>query len=145
MMESFLEPLNITYQITPDLSTEAFIDILERSTLGERRPVDDLECIESMIKNADIIVTAIADEKIVGVARAVTDFSYCCYLSDLAVDESFQHQGIGKMLIRKIREQLGSKCKLILLSAPAAVEYYPKIGFTQHPSAWVLDSTKEIL
>lgn len=144
MMESFLEPLNITYQIAPDLSTEAFIDILERSTLGERRPVDDLECIESMIKNADIIVTAIADGKIVGVARAVTDFSYCCYLSDLAVDESFQHQGIGKKLIRKMREQLGAKCKLILLSAPAAVEYYPKIGFTQHSSAWVLDSTKEI-
>lgn len=135
----------ITYQITPNLSTENFIDILNRSTLGERRPVDDLECIESMLKNADIIVTAIADEKIVGVARAVTDFSYCCYLSDLAVDVSFQHQGIGKMLIRKIREQLGSKCKLILLSAPAAVEYYPKIGFTPHPSAWVLDSTKEIL
>lgn len=144
MMESLLEPLNIRYQITPDLSSEAFIDILNRSTLGERRPVDDLECLESMLKNADIIVTAIADDTIVGVARAVTDFSYCCYLSDLAVDESFQHQGIGKMLIRKIREQLGSKCKLILLSAPAAVDYYPKIGFTQHPSAWVLDSTKEI-
>lgn len=135
----------ITYQITPNLLTEDFIDILNRSTFGERRPVDDRECIESMIKNADIIVTAIADEQIVGVARAVTDFSYCCYLSDLAVDESFQHHGIGKMLIRKIREQLGSKCKLILLSAPAAVEYYPKIGFTQHPSAWVLDSTKEIV
>jgi len=144
-MKTSLEPLTITYQIAPDLSTEAFIDILERSTLGERRPVNDLECIESMIKNADIIVTATADGKIVGVARAVTDFSYCCYLSDLAVDVGFQHQGIGKKLIRKVREQLGTKCKLILLSAPAAVEYYPKIGFTQHPSAWVLDSTKEIL
>ncbi|MDP3292817.1 MAG: GNAT family N-acetyltransferase [Sulfuricurvum sp.] len=137
--------MNITYQITPNLSTEDFIDILNRSTLGERRPVDDLECIESMIKNADIIITAVLDEKIVGVARAVTDFGYCCYLSDLAVDASFQHQGIGKKLIQKVREQLGAKCKLILLSAPAAVEYYPKIGFTQHPSAWVLDSTKEIL
>lgn len=135
----------ITYQITPNLSTEDFIDILNRSTLGERRPVDDLECIESMIKNADIIITAVLDEKIVGVARAVTDFSYCCYLSDLAVDTSFQHQGIGKKLIQKVREQLGAKCKLILLSAPAAVEYYPKIGFTKHLSAWVLDSTKEIL
>ena len=135
----------ITYQITPNLSTEDFIDILNRSTLGERRPVDDLECIESMIRNADIIVTAVLDEKIVGVVRAVTDFSYCCYLSDLAVDTNFQHQGIGKKLIQKVREQLGAKCKLILLSAPAAVEYYPKIGFTQHTSAWVLDSTKEIL
>ncbi len=137
--------MNITYQITPDLSTEAFIDILNRSTLGERRPVDDLECIESMINNADIIVTAVLDEKIVGIARAVTDFSYCCYLSDLAVDVSFQSHGIGKKLIQSVREQLGAKCKIILLSAPAAVEYYPKIGFTQHPSAWVLDSTKEIV
>lgn len=135
----------ITYQLTTNISTEEFIDILKRSTLGERRPVDNLECIESMIKNADIIVTAIANEKIVGVARAVTDFSYCCYLSDLAVDASFQHQGIGKRLIQKVREQLGSKCKVILLSAPAAIEYYPKIGFMQHPSAWVLDSSQEIL
>ena len=137
--------MNITYQITPDLSTESFIDILNRSTLGERRPINDLECLESMIKNADIIVTAVLDNKIVGMARAVTDFSYCCYLSDLAVDVSFQSHGIGKKLIQSVREQLGAKCKLILLSAPAAVEYYPKIGFTQHPSAWVLDSTKEIL
>ncbi len=136
--------MNITYQITPNLSTEDFIDILNRSTLGERRPVDDMECIESMIKNADIIITAVLDEKIVGVARAVTDFSYCCYLSDLAVDASFQHQGIGKKLIKKVREQLGAECKLILLSAPAAVEYYPKIGFTQHSSAWVLDSMKVV-
>lgn len=135
----------ITYQLTTNISTEEFIDILKRSTLGERRPVDNLECIESMIKNADIIVTAIANEKIVGVARAVTDFSYCCYLSDLAVDASFQHQGIGKRLIQKVREQLGSKCKMMLLSAPAAIEYYPKIGFMQHPSAWVLDSSQEIL
>ncbi|AFV97653.1 MULTISPECIES: GNAT family N-acetyltransferase [unclassified Sulfuricurvum] len=137
--------LPITYQLTTNISTEEFIDILVRSRLGERRPVDDLECIESMIENADIIVTAVMDDKIVGVARAVTDYSYCCYLSDLAVDVSFQSHGIGKMLIRKVREQLGSKCKVILLSAPAAIEYYPKIGFTQHPSAWVMDSTKEIV
>ena len=137
--------MNISYQINPTLSTKEFINILNRSTLGERRPVDDLECIEDMIKNADVIVTAVIDDKIVGVARAVTDFSYCCYLSDLAVDVDFQHHGIGKMLIIKIREQLGFKCKMILLSAPSAVEYYPKIGFSQHASAWVLDSSKEIL
>lgn len=137
--------MNITLQITPKLSSKAFIDILNRSTLGERRPIDDLECIEGMIKNADIIVTAMVNETIVGVARAVTDFNYCCYLSDLAVDVNFQHQGIGKKLIQKVKEQLGTKCKIILLSSPAAVEYYPKIGFTQHTSAWVLDSMKEIL
>lgn len=136
--------MNINYKINPTLSTEEFINMLNRSTLGERRPVDDLESIENMIKNADIIVTAVIEDKIVGVARAVTDFSYCCYLSDLAVDADLQHHGIGKMLIRKMREQLGSKCKMILLSAPSAVEYYPKIGFTQHSSAWVLDGSKEL-
>jgi predicted N-acetyltransferase YhbS len=137
--------MNINYQINPILSTKEFINILNRSTLGERRPVDDLECIESMIKNADIIVTAVINDNIVGVARAVTDFSYCCYLSDLAVDVNFQHHGIGKKLIQKVREQLKTKCKVILLSAPGAVEYYPKIGFTQHSSAWILDSFQEIL
>lgn len=135
----------ITYQLTTNISAKEFVDILNRSTLGERRPVDNLECIESMLKNADIIVTAVIDDNIVGVARAVTDFSYCCYLSDLAVDTLFQHQGIGKKLIQKLRAQLGTTCKVILLSAPSAVEYYPKIGFTQHSSAWVLDSSQEIL
>jgi predicted N-acetyltransferase YhbS len=137
--------MNISYALVSTISTYDFINILNRSTLGERRPVDDLECIESMIKNANIIVTAVLDDKIVGIARAVTDFSYCCYLSDLAVDTDFQHQGIGKKLIQKVREQLGAKCKVILLSAPVATEYYPKIGFTQHSSAWVLDSSKEVL
>lgn len=137
--------MNIDYQINPTLSAKEFINILNRSTLGERRPVDDFECIENMIKNADIIVTAVVNNKIIGIARAITDYSYCCYLSDLAVDVDFQRQGIGKILIRKMGEQLGKKCKLILLSAPSAIEYYPKIGFNQHPSAWIIASTKEIV
>jgi ribosomal protein S18 acetylase RimI-like enzyme len=130
--------LNIKYKLNPKLTTDEFIDILNRSTLGERRPIDDKECIDGMIENADIIVVAIDDEKIVGVARAVTDYNYCCYLSDLAVDKKYQKQGIGKQLISKVQEQLNDKCKIILLSAPDATEYYPKIGFTQHNSAWTL-------
>jgi len=122
--------LNIQYKLNPKLTTDEFIDILTRSTLGERRPIDDKECIDGMIKNADIIVVAIDSDKIVGVARAVTDYNYCCYLSDLAVDEKYQKNGIGKQLISKIQEQLNDKCKIILLSAPDATEYYPKIGFT---------------
>lgn len=136
--------MNTIYKVVSTVSVNDFIDILNRSTLGQRRPVDDIECIKNMIENADIIVTAVLNGKIVGVARAITDYSYCCYLSDLAVDIDFWRQGIGKMLIRKVREQLGAKCKMILLSAPAAVDYYSKIGFTQHPSAWIIDSTKEI-
>jgi predicted N-acetyltransferase YhbS len=91
-----------------------------------------------MLHHADLLVTAWQGHLLIGVARSVTDFHYCCYLSDLAVDRSVQHAGIGRVLIRKTREQLGPNCALILLAAPAAAGYYPRLGFTQHDSAWVL-------
>ena len=130
--------MNIEYKLSPNITSSEFIEVLKNSTLGERRPIDDLKTIQGMIENADIIVSAIIDNKIIGVARAVTDFNYCCYLSDLAVDKQYQKQGIGKKLISKVQEQLNDKCKIILLSAPDATQYYPKIGFTQHNSAWTL-------
>ena len=104
--------------------------------MGERRPLDDSACIEGMLKNADLLVTAWDGEQLVGIARSVTDFSYCCYLSDLAVDEAYQKQGIGRRLIRETEKALAQTCKIILLAAPQAVDYYPHIGFTRHPSAW---------
>jgi len=91
-----------------------------------------------MLDHADILVLAMDGEKIEGVARAISDFNYACYLSDLAVDVAYQKMGIGEKLIDKVKEEVEEGCKIILLSAPAAVEYYPKVGFTQHPSAWVL-------
>lgn len=130
--------MKIKYILQPSLTAVQFIDILKRSTLSKRRPIDDLECIEGMLKHADIIMAAMHNDKIVGVARCVTDFNYCCYLSDLCVDQEYQQHGIGKRLIEKTQEMLGAKCKIILLSAPTATQYYPKIGFTQHNSAWTL-------
>jgi len=130
--------LEIKYILQLELAVEQFIDILNRSTLAARRPVEDFECIEGMLKHADIIIVAKQGDKIVGVARSVTDFNYCCYLSDLAVDKEYQKHGIGKKLIEKTQDLLAKKCKVILLSAPAATDYYPKIGFTQHNSAWTL-------
>ena len=134
--------MNIEYKLNKNITLSEFIEVLKNSTLGERRPIDDLETIKGMIKNADIIITATIDDKIIGVARAVTDFNYCCYLSDLAVDEQYQKYGIGKKLISKVQEQLNDKCKIILLSAPNATEYYPKIGFTKHNSAWTITKEK---
>ncbi|CAA6828536.1 MAG: GNAT family N-acetyltransferase [uncultured Sulfurovum sp.] len=130
--------VKINYTTKQKITLQEFIDILNRSTLGERRPVDDEKCIQGMLDHADILVLAMDGEKIVGVARAISDFNYACYLSDLAVDVAYQKMGIGEELIKKVKEQLEEGCKIILLSAPAAVEYYPKVGFTQHPSAWVL-------
>jgi ribosomal protein S18 acetylase RimI-like enzyme len=127
----------VDYQTESSLTAGEFIDLLVRSTLAERRPVDDRERIETMLRNADLIVTARIEGRLVGVARAITDFVYCCYLSDLAVDETCQRQGIGKELMRRVAEAAGPQTKLILLAAPKAVDYYPKIGMVRHESCWV--------
>ena len=134
--------LNIRYEINRAITAEQFVELLRRSTLAERRPVDDATCITAMLLHANLLVTAWYDERLVGVARSITDFAYCCYLSDLAVDEIFQKQGIGKELIRLTQAQLGPRAKVILLAGPKAEGYYPNIGFEAHGSAWVLTGGK---
>jgi len=128
----------ITYQLEPELSVEEFIDVLVRSTLGERRPITDRETISGMLKNADLIVTAREDGRLVGISRAITDYHFCTYLSDLAVDQSVQKGGIGKELIRRTHEAAGLKTTLYLVAAPKAETYYPHIGMTQHHSCWYI-------
>lgn len=131
----------IRYTVEATLSPDEFVSVLERSTLAERRPVGESERIALMLEHADLIVTArTAAGLLVGVSRAVTDFSYCCYLSDLAVDVAFQKRGIGKELIRRTHAAAGGRAKLILLAAPAARGYYPHIGMTPHDSCWTLDA-----
>lgn len=156
--------MHVIYRLEPNLDVDSFIDVLQRSTLAERRPVDRLDIIAGMLRQADVIVTArigettiaesgvrelLDDEaneavagaprgKLVGISRAITDFHYCTYLSDLAVDQEFQRQGIGRELIRRTHVAAGLQTMLILLSAPKATAYYPHIGMTQHPSCWYL-------
>ena len=130
---------DVTYALEPDLSSAEFIDVLRRSTLSERRPVDKPAQIEQMLRHAAVIITARdAAGLLVGVSRAISDFAYCTYLSDLAVDQAVQRQGIGRELIRRTHEAAGRGTTLILLSAPAAREYYPHIGMQPHPSCWVI-------
>ena len=132
----------IHYSTSTPLSPAPFIDLLRRSTLAERRPVDDAETIAGMLANADLTVSAWDGDLLIGVARSVTDFTYCCYLSDLAVDVAYQRQGIGVELIARTQEQLGPRCNLILLAAPAAADYYGHIGFIHHPRCWILPRDK---
>lgn len=128
---------NIQYALEPELSAEAFIAVLEASGLAARRPVGERKRIEAMLRRADIIVTARADGRLVGVSRAIADFSYCCYLSDLAVDRGYQRGGIGKRLIERTRDAAGRDSTLILLAAPAAADYYPRIGMTRHDACFI--------
>ena len=127
----------IHYRTGNDLDLDAVIDLYRASTLGERRPVDDRERMAAMMRNANLVVTAWDSDLPVGMARSFSDFSYATYLSDLAVRQSHQRAGIGKELMRRT-QQAAPLAILILLSAPAAVEYYPHVGFTKHPSAWYL-------
>lgn len=128
----------IVYAHEPDLPVESFRAVLMATTLGARRPVDDLERLARMLRQADLVVTARHDGRLVGVSRAITDFSYCCYLSDLAVAADHQHQGIGRRLVAETHRLAGELTTLILIAAPEAEAYYPKIGMTQRPSCWTL-------
>lgn len=134
----------ITYRVGNDLDLDLVIDLYRASTLGERRPVEDRARMETMLRNANLVITAWEGGLLVGISRSVSDFSYCTYLSDLAVRQSHQKQGIGRELIRRTREA-GGAANVILLAAPKAVDYYPRIGFTAHNSAWMLKATDRLL
>lgn len=129
----------IQIQSEPNLTAIEFRAVLVASTLGERRPIDDLARLERMLREADLIVTARDGERLVGISRALTDHSYCCYLSDLAVDQAYQRQGIGKLLIAETHRLAGVEdTTLVLTAAPAAEGYYPRIGMQSVPSAWMV-------
>ena len=133
----------IDYRQEPELSVEEFIDVLIRSTLAERRPIEDRVTMEAMLRNADLLVTARHTGQLVGIARALSDFCYSTYLADLAVDQVFQRQGIGQELIRRTHEAAGRATTLILISAPKAVSYYPHIGLIKHDSCWTIPRLAE--
>ena len=129
----------ISYQVEPTLTSAEFIDVLTRSTLAERRPVDRVDLIERMLAHANVIVTARnRNGLLVGVSRAMTDFGYATYLSDLAVDEAYQRSGIGRELIQRTHAAAGLETTLILLAAPKARTYYPHIGMKSHDSCWTI-------
>lgn len=126
------------YRLGNNLNLEEVIGLYEASTLGERRPVAERDRMAAMLKNANLVVSAWDRDLLVGLSRALSDFSYVTYLSDLAVRVSHQRTGIGRELIRQTQKAGGPQTRVILLSAPAAINYYPHVGFTQHPSAWML-------
>jgi len=131
---------NLSYQVNVSIQAEKVADLFRKS--GIRRPYDDIQRIKKMIDQANLTITAWDGENLVGIARCLTDFSYCCYLSDLAVDQAYQKRGIGKELIRQVQNQLSDEVALILLSAPGAMSYYPHVGFNKAENAWIIPRKK---
>ena len=128
----------IQYRDNATITPEEAIDLYIRSTLGERRPIHNVQTFADMLKNANLTITAWDKDKLVGISRSLTDFSYVAYLADLAVDQTYQQSGIGKQLIEETKLRLGPECMIVLLAAPKANEYYKHIGFEHNPRAWTL-------
>jgi predicted N-acetyltransferase YhbS len=132
----------ISYRTGNDLDLDAVIDLYRASTLGERRPVDDRKRMAAMLANANLVISAWDGECLVGIARSLSDFAFCTYLSDLAVRLSHQRQGIGKELMRRT-QAAGGNATVFLFAAPKATDYYPHVGFDPG-SGWVLRADKPI-
>jgi predicted N-acetyltransferase YhbS len=130
--------MEIKYRKNAAISVEQAVELYKSSTLGERRPVDRPDIFEGMLKNANLTISAWYENKLIGISRALTDFTYVAYLADLAVDVEYQKQGIGKRLIEETRSCLEKECMVVLLAAPKANGYYSKLGFEHNPRAWVL-------
>ena len=128
--------MQIAYELNAKLNAGDAADLFVSA--GLKRPADDLERIGRMLAHANLTVTAWDGEKLVGIARALTDFAYCCYLSDLAVDCDYQKQGIGRKLVETVQEEIGEEVMLLLLSVPDAMTYYPKIGFEKVENGWTI-------
>jgi len=134
----------IEYKKEENISVEEFKEVLINSTLGKRRPIHELERLSKMIEFGNLIITARHNNKLIGVARSLTDFAFCTYLSDIAVDEKYQKKGIGKELIRRTKLE-APMAKLILLAAPEAIPYYPKIGMQQYEYCYYLNDVQNLL
>lgn len=132
----------IRYQTNVPITVDQAIDLYNRSTLGERRPVDRPDVFAKMLANADLTITAWDGEQLVGIARTLTDFGYAAYLADLAVDAAWQGQGIGRRLIELTQQALDDTAFITLLAAPKANEYYERIGFEHNARAWMLPAGK---
>lgn len=136
--------MDITYKVNESISVELFSKLLIKSTLSERRPINDKACLSGMLEHSNLLITAWHNDKLIGIARSITDFHYACYLSDLAVDKAYQGLNVGKKLQDLTQTQLNEHCKLILISAPSANDYYDRVGFTNNSRCWVLNRENKI-
>ncbi len=125
---------HLSFTIETEVEPDEVADLYRRS--GISRPFDDIGRLTQMLQHANLMISAREQSRLVGFARALTDFSYCCYVSDLAVDQDYQRQRIGKELLATLQKKLGDTVMICLLSAPEAMSYYPAIGFQKANQAW---------
>ncbi|MVN77494.1 GNAT family N-acetyltransferase [Hymenobacter sp. HMF4947] len=126
----------ITYTLDAQPTPAQVIDLYRSA--GLVRPIENPARIAQMYQHANLVISAWAGDQLVGVARSLSDFCYCCYLSDLAVHQDYQRQGIGKRLVALTKEAVGDESMLLLLAAPAAMPYYPALGMTPVDNGFII-------
>lgn len=131
------DEIQIEYRRADGLEPAIYIDILTRSGLAARRPVGDRDRIARMLAGANLIIAAYHENRVVGVARSLTDYAYCCYLSDLAVDRAYQRRGIGQRLIEETRRASGPETMCLLVAAPDSTSFYESIRMPPQPRAFM--------
>ena len=131
--------MSISYDVNDSVKPLELVALFKSS--GIRRSTD-VRRIDKMITNANLIISARKNGKLVGVLRALTDLSYACYISDLAVDRKYQNKGIGKELVKLARKALGENVMILLLSSKEADAFYPHVGFEKVENAWRLPRRK---
>ncbi|MCO5249306.1 MAG: GNAT family N-acetyltransferase [Chitinophagales bacterium] len=132
--------MEIEYRDDIQPTTHQIIDVYDSS--GIMRSTTDVKRIEKMYTHSNLVITAWDNGQLVGISRSLTDFCYCCYLSDLAVRKEYQKNGIGKKLIDLTKNKIGEQTALILLAAPSAIDYYPKVGMQKIENGFIIRRTK---
>ncbi len=134
----------ISYQLEAEISINEFQSILEESGLARRRPMEDLNLLAQMISGSNLLVTARAEGKLVGLLRGISDHCYRSFIADLAVSQDYQRKGIGRQLLTIAREQ-APEARLFLFSAEDAAPFYENLGFHLHERCYQLKAGEELL
>lgn len=128
--------MEIQFRINEKLHAKDVISVFRSS--GIVRPVDDEKRIQSMLDNSNLVVSAWNGAELIALARSVTDYAYCCYLSDIAVKKEHQKFGIGRTLIELTQEAIGEETMLLFLSNITALEFHPKKGFEKVENGYII-------
>ena len=128
---------NIAYKKNVPLEPRQILEVYASAPLSPRCDYPE-ERISAMYRSSNLILSAWDGDKLIGVARSLTDYAYCTYCSDLAIRKEYQKGGIGKELLRRTKEAAGDASNLLLLAADEAMGYYPKIGFEKVDNAFLV-------
>lgn len=86
--------MQIDYREDANISVEYAIDLYKQLTRGERRSVDRPNVFEGMLKHANLVISAWDSQRLIGIVRSLSDFTYVTDLADPAIDAEYQKSAV---------------------------------------------------